>query len=144
VIVDDTWGLNVYLLQVQPDGSLSHKQPFYTLELPAMEHASAADGLCVDTAGRVYVTSNMGLQVLDQHGRVMGIISKPQNLWLSNATFGGKGFDTLFVTCGDKVYRRKTKAKGALGFAEPRRAPGDKLGAVRQEREGLARKGGGS
>jgi gluconolactonase len=140
IVVDDTWGLNVYLLDVHPDGSLSHKQPFFTLELPAMEHASQADGLCVDTAGRVYVTTNMGLQVLDQHGRVMGIISKPQNMWLSNATFGGKGFETLFVTCGDKVYRRKTKAKGALGFAEPVKAPGDKLGVVTHGRDEMARK----
>ncbi len=44
------------------------------------------------------------------------------------STFGGKDFDTLFVTCGDKVYQRKTKAKGVLGFQPPVKAAGDKLG----------------
>ena len=27
--------------------------------------------------------------------------------------FGGKNFDTLYATCGDRVYKRKLKVKGA-------------------------------
>jgi sugar lactone lactonase YvrE/enterochelin esterase-like enzyme len=127
--VDDTWGVNIYLLQVHPDGSLSHREPFYTAELPAKEHATQADGLCFDTAGRLYVATNLGLQVFDQHGRVMAIINKPQRLWLSNVTFGGKDFDTLFVTCGDKIFKRKTRARGAHpALLTPAKAPPDKLG----------------
>ena len=44
-----------------------------------------------------------------------GVILKPQPKFLSNATFGGPQFDTLYVTCTDKVYRRKTKTKGVGG-----------------------------
>ena len=33
--------------------------------------------------------------------------------------FGGPNFDTLYATCGDKVYRRKVKVKGANGWAAP-------------------------
>lgn len=128
LIVDDTRGVNVYLFQVMPDGTLTHKQPFFSAEIAAMDRESGADGLCVDTAGRVYVTTRLGLQIFDQHGRVMGIINKPQRAWLSNVTFGGKDFDALFVTCADKVFKRKTKAVGAHGFQPPAKAPPDKLG----------------
>lgn len=73
-----------------------------------------ADGMTVDTEGRTYVTTRQGLQVLDQLGRCHFIFLKPQNAWLSNAVFGGPKLDTLYVTCGDKVYRRKIKARGLL------------------------------
>jgi sugar lactone lactonase YvrE len=61
----------------------------------------------------------MGLQVCDQAGRVNAIISKPQPAWLSNAVFGGPALGELYVTCADRVYRRKTKAKGVLSFQPP-------------------------
>ena len=80
---------------------------------------SGADGMTVDALGRLYVTTEMGLQICDQAGRVNGIILKPQNKWLSNAVFGGPDLDTLFVTCGDKVYKRKTKTTGVLSFQPP-------------------------
>lgn len=75
--------------------------------------------MTVDTDGRLYVTTMMGLQVCDQAGRVNCIISKPQRAWLANVAFGGKEFDTLYATCGDKVFKRKTKVKGALSFQPP-------------------------
>jgi hypothetical protein len=42
------------------------------------------------------------------------IIAKPQSAWLSNVVFGGPELDVLYVTCGDKVYRRKVAARGAV------------------------------
>ena len=66
-------------------------------------------------------------QVCDQAGRVNGIIPKPQRAGLSNITFGGPDLSELYVTCGDKVFKRKTKAKGVLGFQDPFRPPPPKL-----------------
>jgi hypothetical protein len=34
-------------------------------------------------------------------------------------SFGGPEFDTLFVTCRDRVYKRKMKVKGANAFKSP-------------------------
>ena len=65
----------------------------------------------------------MGLQFCDQPGRVNGIISKPQNKSLSNVGFCGANLDELYVRCGDKVYKRKVKAKGALSFLAPIKPP---------------------
>jgi gluconolactonase len=59
------------------------------------------------------VTSALGLQVLDPKGRLLGVLPKPGNGPLVSAGFGGKDLSTLYVACGDKLYSRKTKVKGA-------------------------------
>ena len=60
----------------------------------------------------------MGIQVCDQPGRVNAIIPTP-NGKSSNLCLGGENFDTLYVTAGDKVFRRKLKVKGANAFQPP-------------------------
>jgi len=72
----------------------------------------------VDRDGRLYVATRMGIQVCDQAGRVNCILPTP-NGKISNLCFGGANFDTLFVTCGDRVYQRKMKIKGANAFDAP-------------------------
>jgi gluconolactonase len=119
LLVADTAGQFVYSFQIQLDGSLAHKQRYFHLHLPDGATESGADGMTVDTNGTLYVTSAVGLQFCDQAGRVNGIISKPQKAWLSNATFGGPDLTWLYVTCGDKVYRRKTKTQGLLSWKAP-------------------------
>jgi gluconolactonase len=108
----------VYSFQVQPDGSLAYKQKYDHLHVPDTADDSGADGLRVDRDGRLYVATSMGIQVCDQAGRVNCIIPTP-NGRVSNLCFGGEGFDTLFATCGDRVYKRKLKVKGALPFQPP-------------------------
>jgi gluconolactonase len=108
----------VYSYQVQPDGSLAHKQQYYHLHVPDSADDSGADGLRVDRDGRLYVATRLGLQVCDQAGRVNAIIPTP-NGRVSNLCFGGKDFDTIFATCGDRVYKRKVKPRGAQAFEAP-------------------------
>jgi sugar lactone lactonase YvrE len=54
------------------------------------------------------------------------ILSTP-NGKVSNVVFGGPEFDTLYATCGEKVYRRKMKAKGAPSFRAPVKPTAPKL-----------------
>jgi gluconolactonase len=119
LLVADTAGQMVYSFQIQSDGSLTNKQPYFHLHMADAATQSGADGMTVDTQGYLYVASQMGLQVCDQAGRVNAIISKPQPASLSNAVFGGPALDELYVTCADRVYRRKTKAKGVLSYQPP-------------------------
>ena len=72
----------------------------------------------VDRDGRLYVTTNLGIQVCDQAGRVNAIIPTP-NGKAANITFGGPNFDIIYVTSFDKVYKRKVKPKGANAFEAP-------------------------
>jgi gluconolactonase len=125
--VADTKGQFVYSFQIQPDGGLAGKQRYFHLHLVDGSMQSGADGMTMDTQGRLYVSTEMGLQICDQAGRVNAILPKPQNKWLSNAVFGGPNFNELYVTCGDKVYKRKTAAKGVLSFQAPIKPPAPRL-----------------
>ena len=108
----------VYSYQIQPDGSLLHKQRYFHLHVPDTADDSGADGLRTDRDGRLYVATRMGIQVCDQPGRVNCIIPTP-NGKVSNFCFGGEKFDTLFATCGDRVFQRKLKVQGAHGWQPP-------------------------
>ena len=108
----------VYSYQIQADGSLRDKQPFFWLYTPDTLDWSSADGLRVDSDGRLYVATAMGIQVADQIGRVQCIIPTP-NARVANFTFGGERRDTLFVMSADKIYKRKLKVKGVLAWDNP-------------------------
>src|SRR5215210_7050829 len=108
----------VWVYQVQPDGTLTNKQRYGWLHETDLEGNAWSDGLKCDREGRVYITSRLGIQVLDQMGRVNAIIPVPEGQ-SSNLCFGGADFDTMYVSCEGKVYRRKLKVHGANTFDKP-------------------------
>jgi sugar lactone lactonase YvrE len=108
----------VYSWQIQPDGSLAHKQKYFHLHSPDTADDSGADGLRTDRDGRLWVATRMGIQVCDQAGRVNCILPTP-NGRVANFTFGGPEFDVLYAACGDKVYSRKLKVKGTNSYQAP-------------------------
>jgi sugar lactone lactonase YvrE len=111
----------VYSYQIQPDGTLAHKQRYYYLHQPHAADDSGADGMRCDRDGRLYVATRMGVQVCDQAGRVNCILPTP-NGRCANLCFGGAAFDTLYATCGDSVFKRKLKTRGlspSLGPVRP-------------------------
>jgi sugar lactone lactonase YvrE/enterochelin esterase-like enzyme len=109
----------VHSYQVQPDGSLAHKQRYYHLHVPDTHDDSGAGGMRVDRDGRLYAATRMGIQVCDQAGRVNCIIPLPQHSKVSNLCFGGAEFDMLFATDGNRIYKRKLKVRGANAFQAP-------------------------
>jgi sugar lactone lactonase YvrE len=125
--VADTRGRTVYSFQVQADGGLTHKQPYCHLHVPDPELDSGADGMAVDTLGRLYVATRLGVQICDQAGRVIGIINRPTARRPSNVELGGADLGELFLTAGDKVFRRKTRARGVLSGQPPVTPPKPKL-----------------
>ena len=116
LVVNDTANKWIWSYQVQPDGSVSHGEPFYHLETRDDSSASGADGMAFDSEGYLYVTSRLGVQICDQPGRVVGIINPPQPGSLSNVVFGGRDLDWLFVTAGDKVFKRHVRRKGVVSW----------------------------
>ena len=110
----------VWSYSINTDGTLSNKQRYGWLHVPDTEENAWPDGLKCDTAGRIFVATRMGIQVLDQMGRVNAIIpAPPSNSQTSNVYFGGPASDILYVTAGDKVFRRKLKTKGCHSFERP-------------------------
>jgi gluconolactonase len=116
----------VYSYQIRMDGSLDYKQRFYWLHEPDNADDSGADGMRVDREGRLYVATRLGIQVCDQAGRVQCIIPTP-NGRVSNLCFGGEGFDTLFATSGDRVYKRRLKTQGVQAWDAPIKPPPPRL-----------------
>ncbi len=114
--VADTRSKWVWSYQVLPDGSLTNGQAFHRLETPDESSMSGADGVAVDSEGHVYVATRMGVQILDQPGRVVGIINKPHGGALSNLVFAGPEMKTLYVTAGDRVYRRPVTRTGVAAW----------------------------
>jgi sugar lactone lactonase YvrE/enterochelin esterase-like enzyme len=100
----------VYSYLIQPDGSLIDKQRYYYLHVDTVD-ASGADGMCADRDGVVYVATQMGVQVCQASGQTLCIIPTP-NGKVSGLCFGGSQFDTLYATCGDKVFQRKVRVHG--------------------------------
>ncbi|MCY7350069.1 MAG: SMP-30/gluconolactonase/LRE family protein [Cytophagaceae bacterium] len=110
----------VWAFQIQPDGTLAHRQRYGYLHVPDTEENAWSDGLKCDRDGRIYVTSRIGIQILDQAGRVQAILPVPKSSrQTSNVAFGGPNSDILYVTAGDKVFRRKLKVRGAQTWDKP-------------------------
>jgi len=116
----------VWIYTILPDGALTNKQRYGWLHVPDNQENAWPDGLRCDRDGRVYVATRMGIQVLDQTGRVNLILPMPSGQ-ASNCCFGGPGFNILYVTCGTKVYRRELKVHGANPFDNPFKPANPKL-----------------
>jgi gluconolactonase len=108
----------VWIYQIQADGKLTNKQRYGWLHGQDVDGVAWADGLKCDKDGRIYVTTNLGIQILDQLGRVNAILPLPTK-GSSNLCFGGKDFDVMYVTAVDKVYRRRFKTRGVNTFESP-------------------------
>ncbi len=106
----------IWIYTVRPDGTLTNKQHYGWLQVPDDAENAWPDGLKCDREGRIYTTSRMGIQILDQTGRVNVILPLPKT---SNCCLGGPDFNILYVSCWDKVYRRKLKVRGVNPFEGP-------------------------
>ena len=116
----------VWSFQIQPDGSLENGEAFYHLETLDDSSQAGPDGMTVDNEGHLYVATRLGIQICDQAGRVVGIISKPNSGPISNVVFGGSSLDMLYVTAGDKVFRRHLRRKGVFPW-QPVKPPQPRL-----------------
>jgi gluconolactonase len=115
--VSEYGGSNVWAFRLDADGGLSAGAKYMELRTPLGKMESQGDGTTVDTMGRYYVTSALGIQMFDSTGRMGGVIARPQNKGTVSAAFGGPNQEYLYACSTDKVFRRKTKARGVWLFS---------------------------
>jgi sugar lactone lactonase YvrE len=84
------------------------------LRVPQGRPDSGGDGMTTDTESRYYITSHAGIQMFDAIGRLSGVIAKPSDRACVSVAFAGPGHQWLYACASDKVWRRKTLARGAL------------------------------
>ena len=94
---------------VEAPGKLGAARVFCTLE-QAKDKTWHGDGLTVDTAGNLYITSALGLQVFNPQGKPLGVISVPEQP--ANVTFAGPDNRTLYVTARTSLYTIPMQATG--------------------------------
>jgi gluconolactonase len=106
-------------LQIADDFTLTHRQRFGYLHMPYMDSSSGVAAMVSDDQGRVYVATSVGVQVMDQLGRVNVILTKPSRSPITSLTIGNAARDTLFLSDGQAIYARKLKIRGVRTFEPP-------------------------
>jgi sugar lactone lactonase YvrE/peroxiredoxin len=120
LFVADTAGEHVLAYALHADGNLGPKRAFAKLagfrQAPNGSFSSGADGLAVDSQGRLYVASNAGIEVFDATGQAVGVISLPKQP--QNLAFAGKDKKQLYVVGRGAAWRIDTLAQGFTGRAK--------------------------
>jgi gluconolactonase len=80
----------VVMFDVQADGSLTNQRDF--AQLPPK---TGGDGSTIDAEGRVYVSTDPGVQVIGTDGTWLGMIPTPRPI--ISVAFGGRDKKTLFI-----------------------------------------------
>jgi len=84
-----TNGGTILAFDIQADGSVNNRREFAKLQ------DGNGDGMAVDAAGRLYVTSAPGVQVFGPDGKYLGTIPTPRNP--ISVAFSGADKKTLYI-----------------------------------------------
>jgi enterochelin esterase family protein len=113
LVVSEHGGKHVWAWRIEDDGTLSGGAPYMTMWLPVGKETASGDGSTTEVNGRLFVTTELGVQIFDPAGRLAGIIAKPTpESKVVSVEFAGKEKDILYIAAGDKVFGRKVKVKG--------------------------------
>lgn len=96
--------------EVKEPGKLGERRVFCELKQPATKNNSGGDGLTVDVQGNLYITTDLGVQVYNSTGKLLGIIECPEQP--ANVTFGGPENKTLFMTSRTGLYQAQMEVSG--------------------------------
>jgi gluconolactonase len=86
----------LYRFPIASDGSLGTRETHATT-------TGSADGLAIDTAGNIFVTSSSGVEVFAPDGEKWGTITVPEQP--ANCAFGDADHKTLYITARTSLYR---------------------------------------
>lgn len=110
--VSEYGGIHTWAFMIADDGRLHSGERYMTLRKPESRDDSGGDGMCVDASNRPFITSHEGVQVMDNTGRLITVLSKPLDKAVVSCGFGGPGRAWLYICHADSVYRRLTNARG--------------------------------
>jgi gluconolactonase len=119
-------GAYMLAFEVAPDGTISNRRNFARYKSvripghadPALAEDNGADGMAVDSEGRVYAATNVGVEVFSPRGDLLGVIPvqwgaennrirHPQNV-----AFGGPDRKTLYMVGAASIFKVRTLSQG--------------------------------
>jgi gluconolactonase len=99
-----TGGFGLRRHELAADGSVSSA----SVDL----NSSGGDGMGVDCAGNLYLTTGSGVLVVSAEGKTVGNIAVPSSGFITNVAFGGDDRQTLFVTTRYAVHQLHVNVPG--------------------------------
>ncbi len=84
-------------------GKLSSGKTLCTLTQPEGKTGTGADGIVLDVEGNVYITTNLGVEIVSPQGEHLGLVRFPEQP--ANVTFGGNDRKTMYATARSGLYR---------------------------------------
>lgn len=108
--VDDSDRPQVRAYDRAADGTLSNGRTFAVLKTAAGSRSATADGMAVDRDGRLYVTTETGVQIFKADGTFLTTLAVPETP--SNLAFGGADMKTLYITARTRLYAIRLNAAG--------------------------------
>ncbi len=116
--VANTGGEYVLSFAINADGTLKDRKDFAKIPNGLQKNeqgalSSGADGLAIDADGRLYVTSNTGVDVFDEKGKFLGGIPVPHKP--QNVAFAGKDKKTLYIVGRGAAYKVDVLTPGFAG-----------------------------
>ena len=118
--VNNANGQYMLAFDINADGSLKNRRNFAkypNVERPASGGVtSGADGLAVDSQGRLFVVANGGVIVFSVKGEQLGII--PVSLAPQNIAFAGADKKTLYIVGRGSAFKVRLLTEGYKGRAK--------------------------
>jgi gluconolactonase len=115
-----TNGPALAVFDVQKDGALTNQREFARLEgCTGFQGPCTGDGSTFDAAGRLYVTSQAGVQVIGPDGKYLGLIPTDRNV--ISVAFSGPDRKTLYAVSRENALNKdwiiaiEMAAQGARG-----------------------------
>ena len=106
--VNDSATGQIFQFDLLEDGSVENQSLFASVG--ERDNTGAADGMKTDSAGRVYSTGPGGLSVFDTEGNRIQLLGFDERI--TNLTWGGSDYSSLYVTAPNSVYRVQTNVSG--------------------------------
>jgi gluconolactonase len=101
------------VFDITADGKLTNKRGFGPYEGLNGVKESHADGIAVDSEGRIYVGVQPGVQVFSKDGKSLGLI--PTSMRPQNLAFSGPNKQVLYVATGTALFSVQMLSKGYAG-----------------------------
>lgn len=104
---------SIYRYQIEADGSLTGKKPFFKAQLNPDNPRGLLDGMTSAANGELVIGTQIGAQILSREGPAKLVIPSPNEHRCNYVTFGGLERRTLYGAFVSSIYKRKLNLKGA-------------------------------
>ena len=109
--VNDSLREHVLAYDLGADGTVGERRVFVKQPGTGVITDGCPDGMKCDERGNLWATSYSGIWVVAPDGEVLGVVRTPK--FAANIAFGGAGWDELYLTATDGIYRLPTRTRSA-------------------------------